>query len=136
MSTKPLRTEEPSALTPHDPHDRFFAFTFGRKEHAVGLLRAALPQALAARLDWDTLKRQPADFVDRNLRWRYSDLLFAVRVQGGREQILVYVLVEHQRKPHPLMPLRVQGYLVRIWEEYLKAHPGETRLQMILPLVV
>lgn len=54
-----------SAPTPPDPHDRFFAFTFGQKEHAVGLLRAALPQALVALLDWDSLERLPADSATR-----------------------------------------------------------------------
>lgn len=130
------KRQSPLASTPTDPHNGFFGFTFGQKEHAIGLLRAALDPALAKRLDWDSLERQPADFVDADLRWRYSDLLFSIRVRETGEEILVYTLVEHQSDPHRLMPLRVLRYLVRIWEEHLKAHKDAAKLPMIVPLVV
>lgn len=133
-SAAPAASSAPSS--PSDPHDRFFAYTFGQKEHAVGLLRAALPPALVERLDWESLERQPADFIDANLRWRYSDLLFAVRPKDAEEPVLVYVLVEHQSAPHPLMPWRVLRYIVRVGDEHLKAHPEATRLPVIVPIVV
>lgn len=132
----PAPDASPAPEAPSDPHDRFFAYTFGQKEHAIGLLRAALPPALVERLDWETLERQPADFIDANLRWRYSDLLFAVRPKDAEEPVLVYVLVEHQSAPHPLMPWRVLRYLVRVGDEHLKPHPEASRVPMIVPIVV
>ncbi len=128
------------------PHDRVFAFTFGQKVHAIGLLRATLPPALVARLDWSTLARQPADFVDVRLRRRQSDLLFSIRTLDTGEEVLVYVLLEHQRAPDAKMAYRVLRYVVRIWEDRetgrrpraRRASPPQpdARLPLIYPLVV
>jgi len=119
-----------------------FAFTFGQEKHARGLLRASLPPALVARLDWRSLRREPADFVDPRLRWRHSDLLFSVRARGAGakganpEKVLVYLLLEHQSQPDPLMVYRLLRYLVRAWDEHLKAHRGARKLPVIVPLLI
>ena len=103
-STRSAKRAGPDLVS--SPHDRVFAFTFGQKVHAIGLLRATLPPALVARLDWSTLARQPADFVDARLRRRQSDLLFSIRTADTGEEVLVYVLLEHQRAPDAKMAYR------------------------------
>ncbi len=101
--SKPSASAGPSAgadladLGPTNPHNAIFSFALGQK-HAIGLLRASLPKEFVDRLDFSSLKRLPADFVDARLKWRYSDLLFSVKAKGGDKEVLVYVLVEHQSK--------------------------------------
>ncbi|MBK8254598.1 MAG: Rpn family recombination-promoting nuclease/putative transposase [Polyangiaceae bacterium] len=97
------------------PHNSFFAYVFGQKRHAVGLLKAILPSALTERLDWDALQREPVSYVDARLRWLHSDLVFSVTLSGTGQRVLIYILVEHQRRVDRLMAYRLLRYLTRVW---------------------
>jgi predicted transposase YdaD len=66
------------------PHDLFARFTFGHPERAAAELRAVLPPEVVARVDWSSLRREPASVVDPELRESQSDLLFSARLHGGR----------------------------------------------------
>lgn len=101
-------------------HDAVFRRILGDPAHAAAELRAVLPAALVERLDLDRLARVSASFVDASLRWRHSDLLFTVGLDGG--EAFVYVLVEHQSGTDPLTPsrrlasiCRVSGSFSMIW---------------------
>jgi hypothetical protein len=118
-----------------DPHDTLFKETFGVPEHARGELAAVLPSALVARLDWSTLRAEPASFVSVGEKKRHADVLLSVGVRGGGE-VLVYVLLEHQSSADHWMVLRLLRYLVRIWEHWLREHPGARRLPPVVPVVV
>ncbi|MBO0867933.1 MAG: Rpn family recombination-promoting nuclease/putative transposase [Micromonosporaceae bacterium] len=102
--------------------------------NAASQLRAVLPDALVERLDLDRLSRVSGSFVDAALRWRHSDLLFSVPLQG--REVFVYILVEHQSSDDPLMPFRMLRYVIRVWDRYLSEHPDATRLPAVIPLVV
>jgi hypothetical protein len=115
-------------------HDALFKSTFADPRNAEGALRVALPSALAARIDWSTLQLEPGSFVDEDLKDRHTDLLFSASVAGRRA--LLYLLYEHQSRPHPLMPVRFVGYLARIWESWLANNPEATRVPAILPVVL
>lgn len=128
------RASSPEALS--DPHNSLFAYTFGKTEHAAGLFRGILPPDLARRLRWDSLTREPGSFVDARLRWLHSDLLFSVRTVDTDEEVLIYLLIEHQSRPHPLMAYRVLGYVTRVWEDHLRKHRKSTRLPLVVPAVV
>jgi len=122
----------PSA-TPQ-PHDALFKWAFSQRRHAAGLLRAALPAALADCADLRTLKRENATFVNRALRGRHGDLVFSVRVAG--HPLYCYVLVEHQRKVERLMVVRMGIYLMRLYDELLRDRPKSREIPPILPLLV
>jgi RNA-directed DNA polymerase len=96
--------------------------------------RTVLPAALVARLDWASLTPLPSTFVDPELAEQRADLLFSATVAG--REVLVYCLIEHQSKAEPFMPLRLLGYLVRIWETWRRENPGAARLPPIVPVVV
>lgn len=93
-----------------------------------------LPAEVVTRLDLDQLQRVNGSFVDPELRWRHSDLLFTAPLQ--ERDAFIYVLVEHQSRTDPLMPFRMLRYVVRIWDQYLAEHPKATRLPAVVPLVV
>jgi predicted transposase/invertase (TIGR01784 family) len=113
------------------PHDALFKATFSQPEHAAGLLAGLLAPEVAGRIDWSTLCRLPGSFVDAQLAQRHSDLLFSVRLTGGRTALLY--LVEHQSEPDPWMALRLFGYIDRIWQGWRKDHPDNDRLPAVVP---
>jgi predicted transposase YdaD len=120
-------------------HDSLVAHAFADVEHARGVLASALPPAIAARVDFSSLRPEKGSFVDEHLQGRATDLLYSARI-GGREA-LIYFLWEHKSEPERLAPLQVLRYLVRIWDQYLAALPvqrrGEIRrLPVIVPVVI
>jgi predicted transposase/invertase (TIGR01784 family) len=120
-------------VVPHT-HDGVFRLVFGKPAHAASQLRAVLPPGLTARLDLDRLTPIDGSFVDTALSWRHCDVLLRTRLDG--RDALIYVILEHQSTPDPLMAWRMLRYLVRIWERHLSDHPNATRLPVIVPIVV
>jgi hypothetical protein len=116
------------------PHDALFRFVFGKPVHAASELRAVLPAALVDRLDLASLHPVNGSFVDEELTNRHCDVLMRTRLDG--REAFVYVLIEHQSSPDPIMPLRMLRYLMRIWDRWLEENPKAKRLPMIVPLVV
>ncbi|EYF08398.1 Rpn family recombination-promoting nuclease/putative transposase [Chondromyces apiculatus] len=116
------------------PHDGLFQFTFGKVEHAAPALKAVLPGALAAQIDFSTLRLERGHFVDPKLEERRSDLLFSATMGGRRG--LIYLLFEHQSYVDPRMLLRILEYMTRIWRAYLEQHPEVKRLPVVLPVVL
>jgi hypothetical protein len=116
------------------PHDRFVRYTLGHPERAAAELRAALPAELVAQVDWSTLRREPSNVVDAQLRETQSDLLFSAQLTGG-QPVLIFVLIEHQSTVDRWMALRMLKYVVRQWEAWHQQHP-ERPLPVIVPLVL
>lgn len=119
---------------PSNPHDALFRFTFGQTENAAGLLQSCLPHDIATRIDWASLALTNASHVDASAAWRHSDLVFTARIDG--RDAFVFVLMEHQSSADPLMPMRMLGYVVRVWEAYLRDRPDVQQLPAVLPVVV
>ncbi|AUX32293.1 transposase [Sorangium cellulosum] len=115
-------------------HDALFQWTFSQREHAVGLLRAALPPPLVAAVRWGTLRVEKGSFVDRALRSRHSDLVLSARVGEGR--VYFYVIVEQQRDVEALMVFRMGLYMMRLWEQLVREQPGLKKLPPIMPVLV
>jgi predicted transposase YdaD len=116
------------------PHDALFKFVFGKPVHAASELRAVLPTLLTARLDLENLHPVNGSFVDEELTNRHCDVLMRTTFDG--REAFVYVLIEHQSNPDPMMPLRMLRYVMRIWDRHLEEHPTAKRLPLIVPLVV
>src|SRR5712692_11502301 len=83
-----------------------------------------LEPALAEQLDFTRARRENRSFVPADLRKQESDLIFLVPLRGTRRQeVWVYVLLEHQSKPDPLMGLRLylrvpaEGGWGQLWDE-------------------
>ena len=118
----------------HNPHDRFFRHVFSDPENAIGELKTILPVEVRAGIEWSSLRLEPGSYVDAELSDLRSDVLFSATLAGRK--VLLYLLLEHQSTKHDWMPLKLLGYMVRIWEDYLRQHPDAERLPAILPGVV
>ncbi|WP_310399603.1 Rpn family recombination-promoting nuclease/putative transposase [Nocardia kruczakiae] len=119
---------------PSNPHDAYFRRVLSRPADAACELRAALPAAVTDRIDWDTLRLQSGSFVSADLRSRYSDLLYRIRLDGHTAYI--YLLIEHQSRSDHFMALRILEYLVGIWNQHRSQHPEARTLPAVIPLVV
>ena len=117
------------------PHDKLFRTVFSDPAEAAALLRAHLPESLAADLRWSSLTVQDASFVDDQMRDSESDLLFAIKRTAGDPPAWLYVLVEHQSKPDRWMRFRLLKYCCRIWDRSRLRHPAERELRPIIPIV-
>ena len=119
----------------HQPHDRLFRAVFSDASEAASLLRNVLPDFVRESLDWATLTLTAGTFIDEELRQSETDLLYQVEHRGTGQPASVYVLIEHQSSPDPLMRLRLSRYCHRIWEADLRDNPGRRSLRTIVPVV-
>lgn len=103
------------------PHDGLFKAVFSQPERAAEELRHVLAPELAASIDFATLTHEPGSHVDEELRERHTDLLFSALLAGAK--IRIYVLFEHQSSVDPWLPLRLLGYMLKIWEKLREAEP-------------
>ncbi|MCB9796502.1 MAG: Rpn family recombination-promoting nuclease/putative transposase [Alphaproteobacteria bacterium] len=121
------------------PHDHLVKAVFGEPQQAALALREYLPPAALRWVDLEQLERVDRSFVDEALSERHADILFVTRLHNAPEEsseALVYLLLEHQSTPDPLMPFRLLTYMLRIWERWLLERPGARRLPLIYPLVL
>ena len=116
------------------PHDRLFRFLASHPEDARGVLAELLPASVRERIDWTTLRQVPGTFVGAELALRHTDALFVADIDG--RATFLYLLLEHQSEPDPWMPLRILGYVVKVLEAHLKAHPKANRVPPVVPLVI
>jgi predicted transposase YdaD len=114
-------------------HDALFKATFTDVARAAAELRAVLPEALVARIDFSTLQLVSGTFVDERLRGTQSDLLFEVAVAG--KPGFIYLLFEHQSRSDPLMGLRLLSYVVHILERHVSGGHG-LPLPLVVPVVL
>ena len=119
----------------HQPHDRLFRAIFSDPGEASSLLQDALPDTIRNSLDWTTLIRRDGTFVDEELRESQADLLYQVEHTETGQPMSVYVLLEHQSSPDPLMRLRMLRYCCRIWEDDLRGESDRRELRPIVPIV-
>ena len=101
-----------------------------------------LEPALAELIDFTRARRENRSFVPADLRKQESDLIFLVPLRGTRRQeVWVYVLLEHQSKPDPLMGLRLYLYMGQLWDEQRRGWEdrrtplARRRLRPVIPLV-
>lgn len=124
------------------PHDAVFKRIFGHPALAADLLRRRLPPGVLERLDLDRCAPVTGEFVDRVLRNRRADLVFRIPwADASRGDAFVFVLVEHQSAPDPLMAYRVLAYVVEVWSRHVEQHIADVgrpprRLPAVIPLVV
>ncbi len=109
--------KEPS---PAKLHDAFFRDMMTNRKVQRQFLENYLPASLKEGLDWDKLRNAPDHFVTADWSHRNADLLFELHRHG--QTFYFYLLLEHQSKPDPLMPLRLLEYQIQIWRRHIKKH--------------
>lgn len=128
----PDRVPEADYLLSAQSHDAYFKKVFSDPAYATGFFRQHLPPEVVAGIAWEGLALVPGSFVKRTLQQSHADLLFSVK--AGGEELLLYLLFEHQTTVDPAMPLRLLAYMTEIWLAHRKTEGGGW--PAILPFVL
>jgi predicted transposase/invertase (TIGR01784 family) len=102
----------------------------GDPEIAHSFLQAHLPKAIQGKMNLNQLHYEPGSFIDDELQESLTDILYSVPYDGKKG--LIYILVEHQSKPDPAMPLRMINYMLRIINKY---YEERSKISVIYPIV-
>ena len=102
----------------HNPHDGFFKHATSDITVARDLLKVHLTPAIKQRIQWNTLKMSNRSFVDEQLAHMSSDMVYTCQID--KRGAYIYVLIEHQSKPDPLLPFRFLQYNVEILKQHIQ----------------
>lgn len=114
-------------------HDQFFRTAMADKRVARDFLMAWLPGELCQRMDFAQLEIQPRSHINDVRQESAVDVLFKTMIEG--HEAYIYLLLEHQSTPDPLMPFRMLKYMCNIIDHHLKTHDGK-KIPLIYPLVI
>lgn len=116
------------------PHDRFFKKSLQNPNAAKQLLTRYLPKESIDLIDLDSLEPQRVTFIDDALQATACDVAFRVKTRDERAAY-VYTLIEHQRKPHKLLPFRMLKYIIQLMDAHVVQHQTNV-LPLVIPLVI
>ena len=112
------------------PHDALVKISLKDIAIATDFLKAHLPKHIQKRIDFTTLKPTDGEFVSSKFSKIQSDIVYSCKIDGVDGY--VYILIEHQSGPHPLMAFRKLQYEVALMDAHLKA--GHSTLPVTIPL--
>ena len=134
---------ELSNVSSHQFPDRSARWLIRQREHLEALLRMVGGE-LADALDFEHVEQVNRSFISEELRTQESDMVFRLPFQTPTrtcEEVIVYLLIEHQSRVDRSMGLRMLSYMVQIWMEERRQWEeaqrpqGEWRLSPIVPIV-
>ncbi len=122
--------------------DKSARWLFKEKENIRGLVEIVANE-LVEYLDFDGLVELNRSFVSDTLRELESDMVFSVpfRDTSETDDLLIYILIEHQSTIDPMMAFRLLFYMCQIWDgqrrelEASDVPKSKWRLRPILPIV-
>ena len=122
--------------------DRSTRWLLEDEENVRGLLEIVAAH-LVGRLDFGQLSQINRSFIPDNLREQESDIVYSVpfRSESETEDLLIYILIEHQSTVDVAMGFRVLFYMTQIWDfqrrewESGNVPRSQWRLRPIIPIV-
>ena len=122
--------------------DRSARWLFQDKENVQGLLEIVADE-LVELIDFSQLAQINRSFIPDNLREQESDLVFSVPLHSESEtdELLIYILIEHQSTVDSTMGFRVLFYMIQIWDsqrrewESNNVPKSQWRFRPVLPIV-
>lgn len=117
------------------PHDGVFKHAMSDLRIAKDFFQHYLPSSLQQQIDLNSLLLRKDSFVDAELKKSLTDLLYAVTFKADNKDGFIYLLIEHQSSPDPLMPFRILKYLCKIIDQHTKENQTNV-LPVVYPLVL
>ena len=122
--------------------DRSARWLFQDKENVRGLVEIVAGE-LVELIDFSQLSQINRSFIPDNLREQESDLVFSVPLQSESEadELLIYILIEHQSTVDSTMGFRVLFYMTQIWDSQRREWESDNvpksqwRFRSILPIL-
>lgn len=115
------------------PHDKLVKRLLSNPETAKEILELYLPQDVLAMVNLNNLSLQRDSFIDDEHRAFAVDLLFKTTFQ--EEDGYLWVLLEHQRKDDPWLPVRIFKYMAIIWDHLRKTSKNH-KIPLVYPLII
>lgn len=133
--------ELPDFTVEHFP-DRSARWLFQYKQNVQGLLEIVANE-LVEFIDFSRLVPLNRRFISDTLQEQESDIVFSVPFQRGSktEELIIYILIEHQSTVDATMGVRVLSYMIELWAaqrrmwESDNVPRNERRLHLILPII-
>lgn len=123
-------------LNPHgrvNAHDIFVRKAMADPRVAQEFMQAHLPTELLDKMDIHHLVLQPRSYINDLRQETIVDLLYQTTIAGY--EAYLFLLIEHQSTPDPLMPFRMLKYTCNVMDEYLQTGTQKC-LPFIYPLVI
>ena len=122
--------------------DKSARWLFEDGDYVRGLIEMVAGE-LAEFIDFSQIAQINRSFIFDNLREQESDMVFRVPFQSGSDtdELLIYILIEHQSTVDPTMGFRVLFYMTQIWDSQRREWESESvpksqwRFSPILPIV-
>ena len=142
MTTERESSDSLNIPVGHFP-DRSARWLFEQKENIRGLLEIIAPE-LVELLNFSQLTQLNRSFISDALRAQESDMVFSVPFRHStetRDELVIYILLEHQSTVDPTMGFRLLFYMCQLWDaqrrewESDNVPKSEWQLRPILPIV-
>lgn len=122
--------------------DRSLRHLLQSETNVIALLEMIIPE-LAALMDFQGLVPAERSLLSETLREREADILYNVpfRTKNGTQEVLIYILIEHQSTTDDIMAFRLLNYMNLLWDRHRrdwdlrKTHKTERKFPPILPIV-
>jgi|SRR5690625_163691 len=116
-----------------NPHDKLFKETLGNVEVARDFLQNYLPTDTLKMVNTTTLYPEKDSFIDKDMKERFSDLLFSAEIAG--KEGYIYFLFEHKSYPDKSVIFQLLKYMAEIWNTNVTKKQTD-HLPVIIPLVI
>ena len=131
--TKKKNKEKDKKNEVHQPHDKFFKRIFSKKEVALALLEARLPNDIFKQIDQKSFRLTNKNFVSSTGKNRDSDCIFQALIKGTQNYI--YLHIEHQSEEDALMLLRFLEYNTLLMRQHITEY-GNLSLRAIINICI
>jgi predicted transposase YdaD len=118
----------------HRPHDEFVKHMLFDTPVARDFFENNLSKEMLSQMCLSTMILTPGTFVDSELNMRHTDILYKVALKTGSEGY-IYLLVEHQSSPDPVMAFRTLNYVMRILDRHIKDSINAGKNPLPLPYI-
>jgi predicted transposase/invertase (TIGR01784 family) len=125
------KSHEPSSI--HQPHDKLVKKLLSNPATTRDILSLYLPEEVLAIADLNNLELQRDTFIDDEHRAYAVDLLYKTTLHD--QEGYIWILLEHQRKSDPWMPVRLFKYIAIIWD-HLRKTTKSRLIPLIYPVVI
>lgn len=123
-------------------HDESYKQIYTHARVVEDLLKGFIHEDWIDRLDYSTLQKVNGSYVSDDLKDRSDDVVWRVKMKGGKRWLYVYLLLEFQRRNDPWMALRILVYVGLLYQDLIKSgvvgkKKGQLRkLPPVFPMVI
>lgn len=120
---------------PH-PHDLLVRNILGEPDLAADLFKNYLPDEWVSELDFDSLKRESTESINRTLSELLGDLRYSAKFKGTGRELNVFIFLEHQSQPDRFMSFRLLEYICAAYRQHLHDAGKRKAVTFPFPLAV